>query len=270
MNCGCSSRRCCTHYQQRFTHLLVDEFQDTNSHPVRVRARAWLAAAARVFVVGDDDQSIYGWRGAKVENVQQFLRDSPGATHQAGAELPLHRQHPECRQRGDRAQPESPWQALWTAEAKTANDRALRRLQRNGRGALRGRAHPPASSHDGAASTGDAPSCTASNAQSRAFEEALIAAQVPYRVYGGLRFFERAEIKDTLAYLRLLANRADDAAFERAVNTPTRGIGERTVDEVRKRAQKHVAVACGKARVLLPSAGELAGRAKSALAASSS
>src|SRR5690349_20256365 len=77
-----------------------------------------------------------------------------------------------------------------------------------------------------------------SNAQSRAFEESLLAEQIPYRVYGGMRFFERAEIKDTLAYLRLIANRADDAAFERAVNTPTRGIGERTLDEVRRRARE--------------------------------
>ncbi|WP_285239392.1 3'-5' exonuclease, partial [Escherichia coli] len=76
-----------------------------------------------------------------------------------------------------------------------------------------------------------------SNAQSRALEEALLSEQVPYRVYGGMRFFERAEIKDALAYLRLLSNRNDDAAFERAVNTPTRGIGDRTLDEVRREAR---------------------------------
>ncbi|NEK70857.1 MAG: DNA helicase II, partial [Xanthomonas perforans] len=76
-----------------------------------------------------------------------------------------------------------------------------------------------------------------SNAQSRALEEALIAEQLPYRVYGGMRFFERAEIKDALAYLRMLTNRSDDAAFERAVNTPTRGIGDRTLDEVRRLAR---------------------------------
>src|SRR5690606_14579724 len=84
---------------------------------------------------------------------------------------------------------------------------------------------------------GDAAILYRSNAQSRAFEEALLAEQIPYRVYGGMRFFERAEIKDTLAYLRLVANRDDDAAFERAVNTPTRGIGERTLSEVRQRAR---------------------------------
>ena len=83
-----------------------------------------------------------------------------------------------------------------------------------------------------------------SNAQSRVFEEALLAAGIPYRVYGGLRFFERAEIKDALAYLRLIANRDDDPAFERAVNTPPRGIGERTVDVVRAEARR-AGAACG-------------------------
>ena len=86
-------------------------------------------------------------------------------------------------------------------------------------------------------SHGDVAILYRSNAQSRAFEEVLIGEQVPYRVYGGQRFFERAEIKDTLAYLRLVGNRSDDAAFERAVNTPTRGIGDRTLDEVRRRAR---------------------------------
>src|SRR3546814_9984478 len=86
-------------------------------------------------------------------------------------------------------------------------------------------------------SYGEAAILYRSNAQSRAFEEALLAEQVPYRVYGGQRFFERAEIKDTLAYLRLVANRDDDAAFERAVHTPARGIAERTLSAVRQRAR---------------------------------
>src|SRR3546814_10281155 len=99
-------------------------------------------------------------------------------------------------------------------------------------------------------SHGDCAILYRSNAQSRVFEETLLAEQIPYRVYGGVRFFERAEIKDTPAYLRLVANRADDAAFERAVNTPTRGIGERTLDEVRARKSvvqgKRVAVGVGR------------------------
>src|SRR5688572_21361092 len=104
-----------------------------------------------------------------------------------------------------------------------------------------------------------------SNAQSRAFEEALIGEQVPYRVYGGLRFFERAEIKDTLAYLRLVANRNDDAAFERAVNTPARGIGERTLDEVRRLARGLGVPLWQAAQTLAGGGTVLAARARNAL-----
>ncbi|MFS8063783.1 MAG: 3'-5' exonuclease, partial [Luteimonas sp.] len=104
-----------------------------------------------------------------------------------------------------------------------------------------------------------------SNAQSRAFEEALLAEQMPYRVYGGQRFFERAEIKDTLAYLRLVANRDDDTAFERAVNTPTRGIGERTLDEVRQRARRD-SLSLWQAVLRITAETGLAARARNALA----
>jgi DNA helicase-2/ATP-dependent DNA helicase PcrA len=114
-------------------------------------------------------------------------------------------------------------------------------------------------------SYGDAAVLYRSNAQSRAFEEALISEQVPYRVYGGMRFFERAEIKDALAYLRLMTNRNDDAAFERAVNTPTRGIGDRTLDEVRRLARSH-AISLWEATMLTTQGNELAARARNALA----
>ncbi|MBP6439209.1 MAG: ATP-binding domain-containing protein, partial [Thermomonas sp.] len=115
-------------------------------------------------------------------------------------------------------------------------------------------------------SHGEAAILYRSNAQSRAFEEALLAAQIPYRVYGGMRFFERAEIKDTLAYLRLVANRDDDAAFERAVNTPTRGIGGRTLDEVRLCAREHGVSLWGAVQKLCTQS-VLAARARNALAA---
>ncbi len=104
-----------------------------------------------------------------------------------------------------------------------------------------------------------------SNVQSRALEEALISEQLPYRVYGGMRFFERAEIKDALAYLRLLTNRSDDAAFERAVNTPTRGIGDRTLDEVRRLARAN-ALSLWEAAMLCTQQNTLAARARNALA----
>ena len=144
----------------------------------------------------------------------------PGrADHPPGAELPLQRQHPRRRQRGDRAQPGRAWASSCGPTAATASrstctpptTRSTKRASWSSASRQWVR--------DGG-SYGDVAILYRSNAQSRAFEEALLAEQIPYRVYGGLRFFERAEIKDTLAYLRLIANRADDAAFERAVNTP--------------------------------------------------
>ena len=102
------------------------------------------------------------------------------------------------------------------------------------------------------------------NAQSRAFEEELSREGIAYRVYGGVRFFERAEIKDTLAYLRLVANRSDDAAFERAINTPARGIGGRTLDELRRHARLST-IPLWEAAVVLSGPGGLAGRARNAV-----
>ena len=250
------------HYQQRFTHLLVDEFQDTNSVQYAF-VRVLAGSSGKVFVVGDDDQSIYGWRGAKVENVQQFLRDFDGAIS-----LKLEQNY---RSTGNiltaanaviAHNPGRLGKTLWTADpegepielyaAYNEIDEArfvVERIQRF--------------IHDGA-SAQDCAVLYRSNAQSRALEEALIAAQVKYRVYGGLRFFERAEIKDTLAYLRFLANRDDDTAFERAVNTPPRGIGQRSVELVRTHAQKHDQSLWESALSLLHDPA-LSGRAKSAL-----
>ncbi|MBK9495640.1 MAG: DNA helicase II [Xanthomonadales bacterium] len=250
------------HYQQRFTHLLVDEFQDTNSVQYAF-VRVLAGSTGRVFVVGDDDQSIYGWRGAKVENVQQFLRDFDGAVA-----LKLEQNYRSTANILNAANaviahnPGRLGKTLWTADpegelielyaAYNEIDEArfvVERIQRF--------------IHDGAAAQ-DCAVLYRSNAQSRALEEALIAAQVKYRVYGGLRFFERAEIKDTLAYLRLLANRQDDAAFERAVNTPTRGIGQRTVEHLRAQSQKHNQSLWESALGAIQDA-TLNGRAKSAL-----
>jgi DNA helicase-2/ATP-dependent DNA helicase PcrA len=223
------------HYRHRFGEILVDEFQDTNAIQYAF-VRVLAGDTGHVFVVGDDDQAIYGWRGAKVENVQRFLRDYPNArtlrleqNYRSSANI-LEAANAVIAHNPDRL-----GKKLWTDtgtgetidlyaayneidEARFVVER-LRQWVRDG------------GSHR------DVAILYRSNAQSRAFEEALIGEQVPYRVYGGLRFFERAEIKDTLAYLRLVSNRSDDAAFERAVNTPTRGIGERTLDEVRRRAR---------------------------------
>lgn len=223
------------HYRQRFGELLIDEFQDTNAIQYGF-VRLLAGDTGHVFVVGDDDQAIYGWRGAKVENVQTFLRDFPGAktirleqNYRSSANI-LNAANAVIAHN-----PERLGKQLWTDSgdgeqvdlyaAYNEIDEARFVIERIRQWVRDGGSH------------GDAAILYRSNAQSRAFEESLLAEQIPYRVYGGMRFFERAEIKDTLAYLRLVASRADDAAFERAVNTPTRGIGERTLDEVRQRAR---------------------------------
>jgi DNA helicase II / ATP-dependent DNA helicase PcrA len=224
------------HYRERFRHLLVDEFQDTNRIQYAF-IRLLAGDTGKAFVVGDDDQAIYGWRGARVENVQQFLRDFPGAT--------TYRLEQNYRSTGT---------ILSAANAVIDNnpDRLGKQLWTEGADGEPIQLYAAYNEVDEArfvvervrdwiARGGSAIDCAIlyrSNAQSRAFEEALIGEQLPYRIYGGLRFFERAEIKDALAYLRLLANRADDAAFERAVNTPTRGIGQRTVEVLRQLARQ--------------------------------
>lgn len=224
------------HYRERFRHLLIDEFQDTNTLQY-----AWIRVLAgqtgHVFVVGDDDQAIYGWRGARVENVQHFLRDFPKAKT-----IRLEQNYRSTANILGAANaviahnPSRLGKQLWTADA--AGDPiavyAAYNEQDEARFVIeRIREHLRA---------GHSPSEVAilyrSNAQSRNFEEQLVQHKIAYRVYGGQRFFDRAEIKDALAYLRLIGNRHDDAAFERAVNTPPRGIGDRTLDLLRARARR--------------------------------
>ncbi|MDV3255691.1 MAG: DNA helicase II [Lysobacter sp.] len=251
------------HYRHRFGEILVDEFQDTNAIQYGF-VRLLAGDGGKVFVVGDDDQSIYGWRGAKVENVQRFLKDFPGAQT-----IKLEQNYRSSANILDAANaviahnPERLGKKLWTDSgsgepvdlyaAYNEIDEARFVVERMRQWVRDGGSH------------GDTAILYRSNAQSRAFEEALLGEEIPYRVYGGKRFFERAEIKDTLAYLRLVANRADDAAFERAVNTPTRGIGERTLDEVRRRARADGAPLMVAAR-WLASEPVLAARARNALA----
>ncbi|MEY0491287.1 DNA helicase II [Proteus terrae] len=223
------------HYQNRFTNILVDEFQDTN----RIQY-AWIRMLAgqtgKVMIVGDDDQSIYGWRGAQVENIQNFLNEFPGAetirleqNYRSTSNI-LKAANALIANNSDRL-----GKNLWTEGAEgepislycAFNDLdearyvvgRIKRWQEEG-GALT-----------------DCAILYRSNAQSRIMEEALLQAAMPYRIYGGQRFFERQEIKDALSYMRLTANRHDDASFERVVNTPTRGIGDRTLDIVRQVAR---------------------------------
>ena len=223
------------HYQQRFSHLLVDEFQDTNAIQYAF-VRLLAGASGKVFVVGDDDQAIYGWRGARVEHVQHFLRDFPGAT--------TIRLEQNYRSSGNilgaanaviAHNPGRMGKKLWTADSDGESIDLYAAYSEIDEGDFIANRVRQWINEGGR--PGDCAVLYRSNAQSRAIESALIDAELPYRVYGGLRFFERAEVKDALAYLRLISSRADDASFERVVNTPTRGIGARTLDQVRARAR---------------------------------
>ncbi|MCH7834800.1 MAG: DNA helicase II, partial [Proteobacteria bacterium] len=219
------------HYRRRFSHLLVDEFQDTNAIQY-----AWLRLLAGdtgvPFVVGDDDQSIYRWRGARVEHILRFQKDFPAAKI-----VKLEQNY------------RSTATILGAANALIANNnsRMGKNLWTDGADGETIKLYAAYNERDEADFViarlrdwidqgnvrADAAVLYRSNAQSRVLEEGLINAGIPYRVYGGLRFFERAEIKDALAYLRLISNRNDDSAFERVVNRPTRGIGARTIEAMR-------------------------------------
>ncbi|MGJ8691783.1 MAG: DNA helicase II [Thalassotalea sp.] len=222
------------HYQQRFRHILVDEFQDTNAIQY-----AWLnilgLAKSRVMIVGDDDQSIYGWRGAKIENIQRFVKDFDAQTirleqnYRSTANI-LNAANKLIDNNNNRLGKD-----LWTeddAGEKISVYTAFNDLDEARFIAARIKEWQK---KDG--KLDQVAILYRSNAQSRLLEEALLQANLPYRIYGGLRFFERQEIKDALAYLRIINNRNDDAAFERIINTPTRGIGNQSLSLIRDAAR---------------------------------
>ncbi|WP_201313853.1 DNA helicase II [Dyella sp. EPa41] len=253
------------HYRDRWRYLLIDEFQDTNTLQY-----AWIRVLAgstgQVFVVGDDDQAIYGWRGAKVENVQQFLRDFPGAktikleqNYRSTATI-LKAANSVIARNGGRL-----GKQLWTdgGDGERIALYASYNEQDEARFVVE-RIREYIAEHGEAR---DIAILYRSNAQSRNFEEQLMQRDIRFRVYGGQRFFDRAEIKDALAYLRLASNRHDDAAFERAVNTPPRGIGDRTLDVLRRRARVEGSSMWESALSELGGGKELAGRAKNAVKA---
>lgn len=248
-------------YRRRFRHILVDEFQDTNAIQY-----AWLRLLAGEtgipFAVGDDDQSIYRWRGARTEHLAQFRQDFPGAriikleqNYRSTGNI-LRAANAIIRHNGSRIGKE-----LWTESGAGAPIRLFNAYNE------RDEAEFIVSRIQAWVNQGGRRDETAilyrSNAQSRAFEEALLQHRMPYRVYGGLRFFERAEIKDALAYLRLLANRDDDPSFERVVNLPARGIGARTVEEIRNYARANAISMWTSARSA--AGGALSGRAAKAV-----
>ncbi|PDH34514.1 MAG: DNA helicase II [OM182 bacterium MED-G28] len=224
------------HYQNRFQFILVDEFQDTNSIQY-----AWLRVLAgsknQLMVVGDDDQSIYGWRGAKIENIQKFNVDFPDTDTirleqnyrststilNAANNLIANNQGRLGKHLwtdGAEGEPISLYEAFNEQdEARFIVDRLQDWFNHGNRRA-------------------ESAVLYRSNAQSRELEDALLRVGMPYRIYGGHRFYERLEIKNALSYLRLLINRDDDTAVERVINVPTRGIGGRTIDTVRAVARE--------------------------------
>ena len=219
-------------YQQRFQHILIDEFQDTNNIQYDL-IRLLAGDSGKVMIVGDDDQSIYGWRGAQVENIQKFLKDYPKAE--------TIRLEQNYRSTGHILSAANELIAnndnrlgknLWTASGN--GDPVEIYCAFNELDEARFVAAQIQQWKEDEGSYSECAVLYRSNSQSRVIEEALIQANIPYRIYGGMRFFERQEIKDALAYLRLIANRQDDAAFERVVNTPPRGIGDRTLDTIRQ------------------------------------
>lgn len=224
------------HYQQRFKAVLVDEFQDTNNIQY-----AWLRMLCAdphntIMAVGDDDQSIYGWRGANVDNLQHFLRDFPQAElirleqnyrstatilNAANAVIGHNngRLGKELWTAGQEGEPISLYAAFNELDEARFIVSQIKRALDEGL-ALR-----------------DCAVLYRNNAQSRVLEEAMLHERLAYRIYGGLRFFERQEIKDALAYLRMINHPHDDAAFERVINTPSRGVGDKTLAQLREAAR---------------------------------
>ncbi len=225
------------HYRSRFRHILVDEFQDTNKLQYD-----WLRLLAGpkgiMFAVGDDDQSIYSWRGARVDNMLKLSEDYPGCEvirleqNYRSTGTILKAANGLIARNGSRL-----GKNLWTdgneGEAiqlyaafneYDESEFVINRIKEH---------------LDGRCAHRDLAVLYRTSAQSRVLEETLIRARLPYRIYGGLRFFERMEVKDALAWLRLLHNRDDDVSFERAVGTPSRGIGATTLEKLRAHARAH-------------------------------
>ncbi|GAA5315247.1 MAG: DNA helicase II [Candidatus Pelagadaptatus aseana] len=219
------------HYQQRFPFILVDEFQDTNTIQY-----AWLRVLAgnqcKVTAVGDDDQSIYGWRGAKIENIQKVETDFSEVQtvrleqNYRSTKTILQAANAVIDNNSERL-----GKNLWTDGDKGEAIDLYAAF--NEQDEARYIADRIQSWVNAGSNRSECAILYRSNAQSRVLEEALLRESIPYRIYGGQRFYERLEIRNALAYLRLLVNNEDDAAFERVINTPTRGIGNKTVDSVR-------------------------------------
>lgn len=225
------------HYQRRFRHILVDEFQDTNTLQYKW-LRLLAGGGAAIFAVGDDDQSIYAFRGANVGNMADFERD-----YAHGTVIRLEQNYRSYGHILDSANALIGHNSgrlgknLWTDQGEGEPVRVIEQPS-DGMEAqwivdeIRSLIHEGSDRREIAV-------LYRSNAQSRVIEHAIFSAGIPYKVYGGLRFFERQEIKHALAYLRLMANPHDDTSWMRVVNFPTRGIGARTLEQLADAAREH-------------------------------
>lgn len=251
------------HYQRRFRHILVDEFQDTNAIQY-----AWLRVLAGhtawMMAVGDDDQSIYGWRGAKIENMQDYLRHFKDVrtirleqNYRSTGNI-LRAANALIARNSDRLGKE-----LWTTDGDGAPIRLFSAY--NDADEARFVSQRIQQWLDEGGSPEETAVLYRSNAQSRVLEEALMREGIPYRIHGGQRFFERIEVKNVLAYMRLVLEPDSDPAFERVINTPTRGIGDKTVDTIRTAARTRSVSLYQSALDLLGSGG-LPARAATAVA----
>ena len=224
-------------YRDRFQFVLVDEYQDTNRAQYRF-LQLIASEHGNLMVVGDDDQSIYGWRGADIRNILDFEQDFPAArvvrleqnyrSTQNILDAANHVIAENRRRKGKTLRTDAgPGEVLTLVECADERDEAewiVRELERRARA--------------GDWVYGEMAVLYRTNAQSRALEEAFRRAGVPYRLVGAISFYERREVKDLLAYLRLIANPADDEAFLRAVSVPRRGLGDSSVAAVGRAAQQ--------------------------------
>ena len=223
-------------YRHAFKHVLVDEYQDTNTAQF-LFLKLLSQNHGRVFVVGDDDQSIYGWRGAQIENILSFEREFPGTKvftleqNYRSTKVILDFANAAIKENQTRA-PKKLWTSRDSGDEVTVNrfrddrqegDAVAERIEELQRKGVKG---------------GDMAILFRTNAQSRVFEEVLRRRKIPYILIGGISFYERAEIKDCLAYLRLLVNPKDNVSFERIFNLPSRGLGEKAYENLAELAGK--------------------------------
>ena len=225
-------------YQERFRHVFVDEYQDTN-HAQYVMVNLLSEKHRNITVVGDDDQSIFGWRGADVRNILHFERDHPDARivtldrNYRSTQPILDAAHAVIRHNPERAP-----KRLWTDRTSGQPVRLLQVYDEQEEAlAVCAEIETLAARED--VSLSECAVLYRVNAQSRAFEEAMLRRGMPYRLVGGIRFYERREVKDVLAYLRLITNPRDAVSFARVVNVPRRKIGDRTVAELERVARRH-------------------------------